>query len=185
MIIRRLRAVAAASALIGASVLGTAPATADSRPDTPSAPSAPAQTTQVQTTPMQPAFPVEIDACEDHGAYLGTGLHRFAGGQNLAVLEVCGDPARHNVRRVVATYLKVEGARATGLRLHWRWADAAGTVHGGGDDDRAPFALDAQKEVFFVWNYSHPVVAQDPAARCVVGVLSQGMTEYVTEPVCP
>src|SRR5690348_899449 len=98
MTIRRLRAAAAALALLCASLLSTSPVSAD----------------DVRTTPMQPAFPVQIDTCHDHGAYLGTGLHRFAGGQNLAVVEVCGDPARHTVRRVVATYLKVDGTRAGG-----------------------------------------------------------------------
>ncbi|NUR62416.1 MAG: hypothetical protein HOV87_27725 [Catenulispora sp.] len=186
MTIRRLRAAAAALALMCASLLSTVPATADSAPATAdSSPGAPVQPTPVQTTPMQPAFPVQIDACQDYGAYLGTGLHRVARGQNLAVVEVCGDPAKHNIRRVVVSYLKVDGARAEGLRLHWRWADAAGTVRGGGDDDHGAFALDAQKEAFFAWTYNHPVTARDPGARCVVGVLSQAMTQFITEPVCP
>jgi hypothetical protein len=185
MIMRRLRAAAAALALFCTSMLSTMPATADTVPGSP-APTTPAQPVQtVQTTPMQPAFPVQIDACHGYGAYLGTGLHRVAGGQNLAVVEVCGDPAKHSIRRVVASYLKVDGARAEGLRLHWRWADAAGTVRGGGDDDRGAFALEPQREAFFDWTYNHPVTAQDPGARCVVGVLSQAMTQYITEPVCP
>lgn len=182
MPIRRLRAAAAALALFTASMLSTVPATAgtDDPADTPDA-----AADTVQTTPMQPAFPVMVDTCHDHGAYLGTGLHRVGGGQNLAVIEVCGDPAKHSIRKIVATYVKVDGPRAQGLRLHWRWADAAGTVRGGGDDDRAAFSLDAQREAFFTWTYNHPVIAQDPGARCVVGVLSQAMTQYITEPVCP
>ncbi|NUP52884.1 MAG: hypothetical protein HOW97_37010 [Catenulispora sp.] len=189
MLIRRLRAAAAALALFAASMLSTMPATADAAdvadaPDVVGTVGAVA-TDPVQTTPMQPAFPVMVDTCRGHGAYLGTGLHRVGGGQNLAVIEVCGDAAKHSVRKIVATYVKVDGARAEGLRLHWRWADAAGTVRGGGDDDRAAFGLDAQREVFFTWTYNHPVIAQDPGARCVVGVLSQAMTQYITEPVCP
>ncbi|NUR29546.1 MAG: hypothetical protein HOV83_27480, partial [Catenulispora sp.] len=82
-------------------------------------------------------------------------------------------------------YLKVDGPRAAGLRLHWRWADAAGTVRGGGDDDHGAFSIDPQNQAVVVWTYNHLVTAQDPGARCLVGVLSQGRTQYVTEPVCP
>ncbi|GAA1969618.1 hypothetical protein [Catenulispora subtropica] len=169
---RRIRA--AALALLGASLLGAGPAAADT----------------VQTTPMQPSFTTRIDTCRDYGSYLGTGLHRLGGGQNgwgqnLIVIEVCGDAAKHSVRKVTATYLKVDGARADGLRLHWRWADAGGTVRGGGDDDHGAFGLDPQSQAVYTWTYSKPITAQDPGARCLVGVLSQAMTQYITEPVCP
>ncbi|GAA2029207.1 hypothetical protein GCM10009839_30810 [Catenulispora yoronensis] len=170
---RAARSVLAALSLLSASLSGTALGTASAAADT------------VRTVPMQPAFPMQLDTCRDHGAYLGTGLHRLGGGQNLVVVEVCGDPAKHSIRKVAATYLKVEGPHADGLRLHWRWADAGGTVRGGGDDDNGTFAADAQSQRFFTWNYSHPVTAQDPGARCLVGVLSQGQVQYITEPVCP
>lgn len=175
MITRRLRAALAALTLLGTSMLSASASSVASA----------ASSGGTQTTPMQPSFPMQLDVCRDHGAYLGTGLHRVGGGQNMVVVEVCGDAAKHGIRKVAATYLKVEGTHADGLRLHWRWADAAGTVRGGGDDDKGAFAVDAQSQTFFTWNYTRPVVAQDPSAKCLVGVLSQAMTQYITEPVCP
>jgi hypothetical protein len=133
------------------------------------------------------AAPTALTLCHGYGSYLGVGTHRLAGaaGRNLLVVEVCGDPARHSVSMVRDSYLKVDGPRADKLRFHWRWADKNGAVRGGGDDDNGAFALDPQSENSFAWPYSQSVAPPASGARCVVGVLSQGMTQYTTEPVCP
>lgn len=131
------------------------------------------------------AAPAALTLCHGYGSYLGVGTHRLAaGGKNLLVVEVCGDPAKHTVSMVRDSYIKVDGPRAGSLRFHWRWADKAGVVRGGGDDDNGAFVLDRQSENTFAWPYSAPVAPKAPYARCVVGVLSVGMTQYVTEPVC-
>lgn len=135
--------------------------------------------------PSAPASSSPLTLCHGYGSYLGLGTRRLAaGGKNLIVVEVCGDPAKHTVSMVRDSYIKVDGPRAGGLRFHWRWADKYGAVRGGGDDDNGAFTLDPQSENSFVWPYSDPVPAKAANGRCVVGVLSEGMTQFVTEPVC-
>ena len=182
MSIRRFRrALAIAATLIGVALLGAGPVSASG------APSAPA------LAPAPPA-PMAITLCHGYGTYLGLGLHRVSAGKNsagknsvgknLLVVEVCGDAAKRTVSMVRDSYIKVDGPRAGALRFHWRWADKNGAVKGGGDDDNSAFALDSQSENTFAWPYSQPVAPLAPAARCVVGVLSQGPAQFVTEPVC-
>lgn len=172
MSIRRFRrALAIGATLVGAALLGAGPVSATG---TPSAP-APAPT---------PAAPMAITLCHGYGAYLGLGLHRVSTGKNLLVVEVCGDPAKRTVSMVRDSYIKVDGPHARALRFHWRWTDNKGGIKGGGDDDNGAFALDSQSENTFAWPYSQPVAPLAPTARCVVGVLSEGTAQFVTEPVC-
>lgn len=177
MSIRRFgRALAVATTLVGAALLGTGPVSASG----PSSASAPAPAPSASA----PAGPMAITVCHDYGTYLGLGLRRVSAGKNLLVVEVCGDPAKRTVSLVRDTYLKVDGPHAGNLRFHWRWADKNGAVKGGGDDDNGAFVLDSQSENTFAWPYSQPVAPLAPTARCVVGVLSEGSAQFVTEPVC-
>jgi len=189
MSIRRFRrALAIAATLIGVALLGAGPVSASGAPSAPAP--APAPT---------PPAPMAITLCHGYGTYLGLGLHRVSAGKNsagknsagknsvgknLLVVEVCGDAAKRTVSMVRDSYIKVDGPRAGALRFHWRWADKNGAVKGGGDDDNSAFTLDSQNENTFAWPYSQPVAPLAPAARCVVGVLSQGPAQFVTEPVC-
>ena len=180
MSIRRFRrALAIGATLVGAALLGAGPVSASGTPSVPVPAPAP-----VPAPSPAPAASMAITLCHGYGAYLGLGLHRVSAGKNLLVVEVCGDPAKRTVSMVRDSYIKVEGPHAGALRFHWRWADAKGTVKGGGDDDNGAFALDSQSENTFAWPYSQPVAPLAPAARCVVGVLSQGSAQFVTEPVC-
>lgn len=172
MSIRRFRrALAIGATLVGAALLGAGPVSASGAPSAP----APAPA---------PAAPMAITLCHGYGTYLGLGLHRVSAGKNLLVVEVCGDAAKRTVSLVRDSYIKVDGPRAGALRFHWRWASKNGSVKGGGDDDNNAFALDSQSQNTFAWPYSQPVAPLAPAARCVVGVLSQGTAQFVTEPVC-
>ncbi|MBS2536799.1 hypothetical protein KGQ20_28955 [Catenulispora sp. NF23] len=190
MSIRRFRRVfAVGMTLIGAALLGAGPVAASGGPGGSSAgPGSGAERTTA-TSPTHKdagavAAPMAITLCHSYGTYLGLGLRRVAAGKNLLVVEVCGDPAKRTVSMVRDSYLKVDGPQASSLRFHWRWADSKGAVRGGGDDDNGAFVLGAQSENTFAWPYSQPVAPLAPAARCVVGVLTEGSTQFVTEPVC-
>lgn len=175
MSIRRFRRVfAVGMTLVGAALLGAGPVSA----------TGPAGRPTTAPAPAPAPAPMAITLCHGYGSYLGLGTHRVAAGKNLLVVEVCGDPAKRTVSMVRDSYLKVDGTRAADLDFHWRWADKTGAVKGGGDDDNSAFTLDPQSENTFSWPYSKPVAPLAPAARCVVGVLSEGTTRFVTEPVC-
>lgn len=196
MSIRRFRrALAIGMTLVGAALLGAGPVSATGANSTTGADSATSTASATSTTsttgsgtgsgtPAAPAAPLAITVCHDYGTYQGLGLHRVAAGKNLLVVEVCGDAAKRTVSMVRDSYIKVDGPRADNLRFHWRWADKSGAVKGGGDDDNGAFVLDPQSENTFAWPYSKPVAPMAPSARCVVGMLSQGTAQFVTEPVC-
>ena len=189
--IRRFRRVLAIGmTLVGAVLLGVGPVAASGTgggaPGSPTG-SGPGShpTLGSAGTPAASATSTALTLCHGYGSYLGLGTHRLAvGGRNLLVVEVCGDLAKHTVSMVRDSYIKVDGPRAGSLRFHWRWADKSGAVRGGGDDDNGAFVLDPQSENSFAWPYSQPVAPGAPNGRCVVGVLSEGMKQYVTEPVC-
>lgn len=181
--IRRFRrALAIGMTLVGAALSGAGPVSASGVGSGSTGGAAPASGTSTAST--APASPMAITVCHGYGTYLGLGLRRVAAGKNLLVVEVCGDAATRTVSMVRDSYLKVDGPRAASLRFHWRWADKTGAVKGGGDDDNAAFVLDPQSENTFAWPYSHPVAPMAPTARCVVGVLTEGTAQFVTEPVC-
>lgn len=184
MSIRRFRrAFAVGMTLVGAALLGAGPVSASGTGSgSTGSGAAPGRTAGAPAAPAP--SPMAITVCHDHGTYLGLGLHRLGTGKNLLVVEVCGDAAKRTVSMVRDSYLKVDGPRAGNLRFHWRWADKTGAVKGGGDDDNGAFVLDPQSENAFAWPYSQPVAPMAPTARCVVGVLTEGSAQFVTEPVC-
>ncbi|MEY9860372.1 hypothetical protein ABH935_006009 [Catenulispora sp. GAS73] len=182
MSIRRFRRVfAVGMTLVGAALLGAGPVSASGTGT--GTTTGPGPGSGSGTGPTN--APMAITLCHGYGTYLGLGLHRVAAGKNLLVVEVCGDPAKRTISMVRDSYIKVDGPRADSLRFHWRWADKAGAVKGGGDDDNGAFALGPQSENTFAWPYSQSVAPLAPSARCVVGVLSEGTAQFVTEPVCP
>ncbi|WP_194907447.1 hypothetical protein [Catenulispora rubra] len=186
MSIRRFRRVfAVGMTLVGAALLGAGPVSASGTTRTTGIGPGSGSSTGTGTGSGTINAPMAITLCHSYGTYLGLGLHRVAAGKNLLVVEACGDPAKRTISMVRDSYIKVDGPRADSLRFHWRWADKTGAVKGGGDDDNGAFALGPQSENTFAWPYSRPVAPLAPSARCVVGVLSEGTAQFVTEPVCP
>ena len=178
------RAFAIGMTLVGAALLGAGPVSASGTGSGGAAAGDTGSGSGTHTAPGAPSDPMAITLCHDYGTYLGLGLRRVAAGKNLLVVEVCGDADKRTVSMVRDSYIKVDGPRAGSLRFHWRWADRNGVVKGGGDDDNSSFVLGPQSENTFSWPYSRPVAPLAPAAHCVVGVLTEGTAQFVTEPVC-